>query len=692
MNTSQRLRSALKGMAPALTLVTTFGAAAWLYFGGDQRGRIVGFAQALPEAVEPIERARVVSVNVTVGEEVTQGQVIATLDTSLLDTQIRIAEAKKWRLEAERHAEVTLLQQQLDVGVETLERKLAEEREQQLQVTNEATALDGEMSRIKQLIESRQAVLDDLTKLSLQQATVNALASEKPRTLSLLGSQIKAAEQRRQDVKDGTSPMVTRLDAELRVAREDIDLLEKRRSGYVLHAAHGGRVVSLDKQPGELTAPGDPVAHTVSIRDRVVACVPERFGFGIREGDTAKLWIRGQLGAPLSGKTVALGPLVSELPIRCWPEPKMPIWGREVIVALDQPMELVPGQAFDITFSSNHSANAKAAPVASAASIAPATSLAASAPGPALMKVPPALMQRTRFEPSGLLTRPSESRYLIVSDDTGYDGNNEGAPWLFAMSPSGAVDPEPIPVSGVSAIDDLEAITAGDEGEVYVLSSQSYSRKGRRKPARTALLRLRSEGRGFRVDGEVHLAELLDAAPARAAALGLPEGTRALDIEGLSFHQGALYLGLKAPLDAHGNAMIWRIGAPAAFFRAEPSRPSIGKASLARLDEAELALWGRARVDVELSGQRTPGGISDLRFMPDGSLAVTSTPSTAEGAAGALWRVDQPKSGELSPRLLQRFPGFKPEGIAPSLSPGKLMIVFDAGSATPSFQEVPWGT
>ena len=89
-------------------------------------------------------------------------------------------------------------------------------------------------------------------------------------------------------------------------------------------------------------------------------------------------------------------------------------------------------------------------------------------------------------------------------------------------------------------------------------------------------------------------------------------------------------------------------------------------------------------------GAPTPGGIADLSFLPDGSLVITSTPSTADGDAGALFHVARPQAGVLSPRLVRRFPGLKPEGISLSLSPGKLMVVFDAGAEVPSFLELPW--
>jgi hypothetical protein len=440
-------------------------------------------------------------------------------------------------------------------------------------------------------------------------------------------------------------------------------------------------VAALDKQPGEVAQAGEAIVRLVSARERVVACLPERTALGVREGDAARLRVRGQRGEPLRGRTISLGPAVSELPARCWPNPRQPLWGREVTIALEGPITLVPGQAFDITFEPS---NAPPAVTATSPAAPPPNLLAQ--PSAQRMAVPSALSARTRFEPSGILGRASESRYLIVSDDTGRDGD-EGEPWIFAMNASGAIEPQPIAVRGVREINDVEAIVEGDGGAIYLLSSQSYSKKGKRKPARTALVRLRPDGAGFRVDGEAHLAEMLDADTERAISLGLLDGTRALDIEGMAFQKGALYLGLKAPLDPQGNAMIWRIALPNVLF--EDAAP-VSTRNGSRLVDAGFSLWARARVDVELEGKTTPGGISDLVFLPGGSLAITSTPSTAEGAAGALFRVDKPEPGLLAPRLVERFPALKPEGITPSLSSGKVMIVFDTGDTIPSFQELPW--
>ncbi|MDC3960287.1 biotin/lipoyl-binding protein [Polyangium jinanense] len=666
--TLHRMQAALQRFAPGICLVGTLGAAAGLHFGGGAHGHVVGFAEATPEAIAPTEIAKVAAVHVRVGDEVTPGQIVAELDTSAIDAEIAVAEAEKTRLEADVRAAEAEMLQKLDADLASLEREAAKQREEHLQVTAEAKVLDGEMARVKQLVEDRQVVFEELAKVDLQRAAAAALAAEKPRTLKLLAKQIQTAEARRKAAKQEDSATAEKLAADVRFAERTIELLKQRRAGYALRATRRGRVATVLKQPGEVAVAGDPVLNIVSGGARVVTCVPERVSLGLREGDGAKLWIRGQASGPLQGKTIALGPLVAELPMRCWNSPKVPMWGREITVELDAPLDVVAGQAFDVVFEPSSAPPASGAPPAITNSL-PASVLP--------IKLPDVLAKRTRFEPSGVLSREAEGRYLVVSDDTGQK-DTEGVPWVFGMSKDGAIEPEPLQVDGIDELSDVEAIAVGDAGEIYLLSSQSYSKRGKRKPARTALLRLRKEGRGFRVDGEAHIAELLDADPAQAAALGLPNGTRALDIEGLAYRGGSLYFGLKAPLDAQGNAMIWQVTAPSALFASKP------------LANAGASLWARVRVDVEFAGKPTPGGISDLLFLPDGSLAISSTPSTADGDAGALWRIEAPASGALTPVLVKRFPGLKPEGITPSLSAGKLMVVFDTGSSVPSFEEVPW--
>ena len=452
------MQASLQRFGPILCLVGTLGAAAWLQFSTESRGHVVAFAQAIPEAVAPTELAKVLRINVQIGDEVEPGQVLATLDTAQLDTDIALAEAEKMRLQAAMRAEKALLARRLDVDLETLEREAALQREEQLRASAQAKALEGEVLRVKHLVDDHQAVYDEYARLDLQRATVAAVATEKPKTLQLFAKQIKAAKERRQQINEGDTDIEGKFDADIRVAERTIEQLKQRRAGYFLRATQRGRVALLEKRPGEVAAPGDAVVRLVNTGGRVVACVPERAAIGIREGDPAKLWVRGQSTASLPGKTIVLGPLVTELPARCWTSPKVPMWGREVTIELDNPVDVVPGQAFDVVFEPSN------VPAQGPAKAPSPGNLAAS---PQSMKLPAALAQRTRFEPSGILAQSNEQRYLIVSDDTGRDGD-EGAPWIFAMSKEGALQPEPVSIQGIEELVDVEAIAAGSAGEIYL--------------------------------------------------------------------------------------------------------------------------------------------------------------------------------------------------------------------------------
>ncbi len=687
-----RLKARFASGAPVFLMLGTFGLAGVVYDKDGSGADLVGFAQGIPETVAALERARVSALHVTVGSAVEAGQVVASLDASVLDAEIAIAQAEKVRLEAQVRAEQSNIHRRLDVDRDGIEREVFREREDLHRLTAEAKVLESEIARVAGLVAEHQAVASDLVEMKLRHAQLQSQIAEKPRTMQLLGKQLAAASQRRDEVVDvGRAPR-DRLDAELLVVERRIELLDKRRANYVLRATRKGKVAAVEKQPGETASVGDAIVKLVSATNRVSVCVPEERSLGLHENDAAVVWARGARTEPLVGKTVAIGPTVAELPARCWRSPNVPSWGREALVELEGAPDVVVGEAFSVKIGGSHPsvvAPNPGLPVAKAGDqllTSAVVTRGSAALEPRSMTVPHSLARRTRFEPSAVLAQKREGRYVVASDDTGIDrSSTEGRPWLFAMNAEGAVSSDPIVIQGIDSIDDVEAMAVGDEGETYVLSSQSHGKRGTRSAARAALLRLRSDGEGFRVDGQVRLAELLDASPEHAARLGLANGTRDLDLEGMTFSRGALYVGVKAPLDAKGRAIIWKIGSPAALFARSPDVAAV-------LRGAAIEKWATARVDVEIDGRTLPGGISELLFRDPDSLVIASTPSNEEGAAaGALWRADHARDGgELAVHLVHRFPGLKPEGLSPSLSTENLLVVFDAGRGTPSFLEMPW--
>jgi hypothetical protein len=151
-----------------------------------------------------------------------------------------------------------------------------------------------------------------------------------------------------------------------------------------------------------------------------------------------------------------------------------------------------------------------------------------------------------------------------------------------------------------------------------------------------------------------------------------------LDIEAVTFHDDALFIGFKSPLTAQGEAVIARIGKPLPALRAGQLEP--------RAVERFLA----TPLCVEEKGGRVCQGVSDMTFLPDGSLVLTANAPKGgpKDHGGALWLLPKPV-GKVAPTMLRRFPRLKPEGVTLAANGQGLVVVFDTDADLPKWVELP---
>ena len=315
------------------------------------------------------------------------------------------------------------------------------------------------------------------------------------------------------------------------------------------------------------------------------------------------------------------------------------------------------------------------APTAACSAGAPAT--ASSPKAPKLMQMPAALVRGNyRIEASGVAWAPSLDRFLVVSDDT-MNGANKHLPAVFGMSPQGALDSTPIMILGVTELNDAESICAGPDGTFFLTTSHSLNTKGKSSASRRMLLHLSLKGRELSVEG--HPLDLTTATDADGRGLlgiaGLdPAGS--LDIEGLTWSHGALYIGLKSPLTARGSAVILRFDHPLDAFKSG----IIPSGAISRFREVALP--------VGHGGGSIHRGVAELLFLPDGSLIVLANAPKglpADNGGGVFWL----RPGATSATMLREFPGFKPEGVALSKDGHNLVVVFDTGNDPPRWTQMP---
>ncbi|MEC9073141.1 MAG: biotin/lipoyl-binding protein [Myxococcota bacterium] len=673
------IRNSLKkNTGPWVLWLVTAVIAGWLYSDMHHVNRVVGFAATVDYRVSPTETGRLTSVAVEVGQPVSEGQVLATVDSAEIEDQLAVLEAERSRAEARYHADRSramydAMEQETDMAssVARTERRLAESRTEYLEATAELEVHRAETTRVRRLVSQKMVDRGQLAAIEARVASLRGKVDGSRSTLELLERQLQASKERlSQTTEERVAELVAPRKREVEVIDARLQAMRSRKDGLILRSPVSGHVATVHRQVGAVAGPDMPVATVIAPAEgRVVACIAEEQALDVPVGAVATVWPRTDPDNPTTGRVVGLGPIVEKVPSRCRPNLGSRAWGRDVMILLDEPAALLPGQAVEV----------EVAQVPSGSRGAHALDIKRKVAGePQEMTVPQALLRRTRLEPSGAVWVPALLRYVLVSDDTGHRGVDEHAPWLFTMDTRGQVDPTPLAITGIDSVSDMEAIAPREGGGVYVLCSQSLSRRGARPEARQLFLRLKPSLAGFEVDGSVHLASMLEELSDEVRRdLGIPDLTK-LDIEALAPWGESLLFGLKSPGSRDGDAIVWKLGSPDVLFEG------------GTLEAAGLTRWGQISLPVQVGDQTVPGGISDLLTLPDGSLAITATAVVDDkGAqAGGLWWVPKPSGGELEGRPIRSFAGLKPEGLSLSPSPGKLLITFDTGSATPLWVEL----
>jgi len=636
-------------------------------------GGVLGYTLTQSYSIAPPRRAKLATLAVQLGATVTAGQPIAVLDPTELDNELAAARGDRERAIAAMQAALAAqrrdradVARRFAIGAEGATAQWVTAEAASRTTAAELAAVDRELAEQRELVAQHLATATSVNALALRRAALAKQVDGADRVLGVLRGNASAAAQRTTDADPAGAldSAVAPLETAVRAAELHVDQLERERQALTLHAPVDGVVEQLALHPGDLAGPDVPVATIVaSDTRRVIACIPEARASRVEIGLGAEL-TSAYDHARGAGEIESLTREIAPLPARCQaPGIKTVALGRVAVIALDAPLAGLPGETQLVRFAARRRAGVRAAPPA----------LPGAAPGILDMKVPGVLLGRTRFEPSGLVWVAALDRYLMVSDDTGFRDRDARAPWLFTMSADGAVDPRPFEIAGIAELDDLEAIAAEPGGKIWVLASNSASKHARRRAARRQLVRLTVDRDGARVDGAVDLGGLLAAAPAATRqALGLP-GAGAdplgnLDLEALAAPGGALYLGLKAPVDADGRAQIWRVG--------DPSRLLAGD-----LPGARLTLWSTLRLAIDADGRSVPGGLADLVFLDATTVAIAATASgfDPKQQTGVL-AVATLAAGELQPRIVRRFAGLKAEGLALAPDGKHLTVVFDRGS------------
>ncbi|TNF34531.1 MAG: HlyD family secretion protein [Deltaproteobacteria bacterium] len=357
-------------MAPLALWLVAASVAVWLWAGVAPGGPVIGVAAREEVAVAPLTTGRVETLLVGTGDRVARGQIVATLDPTPIEHDLRVLEAERAEVEAEltkaqadaRRTGVTAVQDK-DSAVAAAERELQAARAALDTRRAELRGVDRELKRLEALVSDQLLDKQALTALNVKRTRLDEEVKEARATVALLERQAAAAGARETlDPLEYVDKAVAPLEARLKVLDSKLLLVRAQRDDLVLRAPVAGEVIALDRRPGEVAQAATPVARLVADNaGRVIACLPDGASPVVAIGDLVDVAPHSAREHIRRGRTLSLGP-VGELPQRCWHEPRTPVWGRTVLIQLEPATALVPGTAFDIRFLGPASASSGAHP------------------------------------------------------------------------------------------------------------------------------------------------------------------------------------------------------------------------------------------------------------------------------------------------------------------------------------------
>lgn len=337
-------------------------AAAALYLEQTSLSGFTGIVETEFEPVAPLETSRLSSLAVTMGQTVQSGDVLAKMDTTLLDAELAIEEAML--LEAESsisgyQRDILQLAQRFDDAIRRAETELRQERMAQAQNKAELDSMLQELKRREDLLAQR---LISETEVSELRPRIAALEEGQASTPSIIQSLEQALDEARTNRKeldewlrikeDETISSAIRAKLE---ARSDIlaNSLEQRRqqlANYTLRANRGGVVSRVLHTPGDVVPAGDEILRIVSPQaTHVVGFLPEHHVHDLEIGDKLTASRRqGASRAPVTIRVETVAPEVESMPGRLSPIRGTPLRGRRVHFRIEGDTDLLPGETVQV--------------------------------------------------------------------------------------------------------------------------------------------------------------------------------------------------------------------------------------------------------------------------------------------------------------------------------------------------------
>jgi multidrug resistance efflux pump len=341
------------------------------YSRNQQFGQMAGTVEAIGEDVVPQETARLVSLNVVVGQSVAKGDVLAQMDTSLIDAEVAIADATfrdaRETFTRDQRAMVAAAQQS-EAAAKTAESALKTEQMRQKSDAAQIVELRRELKRREDLLSKR--LIDEMSVNELRPviAALDQALTSYPKLIEIYQQAWESAVKHgdamkaflRMDQSDTLMAAISnKTTSSLSVIEATREMAIRRKSNCALRANRDGVVARIFIWPGNVVAAGIPIMNVVDARpSTVVGFLPEVRPLTLKVGQEVRVWRQTEniLGAPrliVQAIVDSVAPAVEALPVRINPmqvqiQGGQPLRGRRLIFRLQGEHDFSPGETVEI--------------------------------------------------------------------------------------------------------------------------------------------------------------------------------------------------------------------------------------------------------------------------------------------------------------------------------------------------------
>ena len=625
-----------------------------------------GIAETREIVVSSESPVEVREIHVVAGQKIKKGDLLVELDKPELDIKINQTSHLLTELKAQKGVD----SQTLKATIDELEAEIASKKSE----------INYEIKQLQQ-----QYLINKKLTAKLKSIKKENIASEKGNIDNPFELRIESL---KKELELAITPMQIKIDMlkkELhspenanRINTERLEkklvFLYKEKSKLYHFAQIDGIIGSVNFKDGETVSPFSPVLtlHTKS-PSFIKGFIHENVYNQIAIGNNVQVTSLAAKGSSSAGQIVGVGSRIVEFPVRLRKNPDFQVWGREVLVKINDLNSFLLGEKVLITTAeTGKDLNIPFLPKVEAIE-ADRVEYVSSIKD---INIDKSIGSIKNIEASGVVYLSDLKKYLVISDET-----KKKKPILFLMDLQGNII-EKVKIQGIDKIDDLEAICFGkDENEIYISCSQNFTKKGKLPESRKLLLKIKRERDFFKLEEKLNLYDCIkEFAKANrkskfANFIGFEDSEFEINIEGLFYKNNSLYFGFKKPF-LEDKTVIAKIDN---IFDKKSG------------DKLNIDIWKELNLK---DGSGQSAGISDL-YLRNGKLYILSCRKLKKNKDGnkgnscSLW------SYNIAADALFRIIDFanlkgqekntlKPEGIGYNKDKDEFILTFDQGASSSS--------